>query len=351
MAVNAWRDLVDTQRLTQWMDARALGSGPIEEACALTGGTQSILISFRRERKYYVLRRPPAHPILDGSQTMRREARVLAALADTDVPHPRLIAACDDMNVLGAGFYLMEPVDGFSPTVGLPASYADSPDARRRMGLAMVDALVRVSALDHVALGLADFGKLDDYIARQIARWNGQLAGYQDFAGWPGPAGLCGLTNVSNWLEQNRPVRFHPGIVHGDYSLGNVMFRRDAVAVAAIVDWELATLGDPLVDLGWLLATWPDSNGVGLISKLEVHPWQGFLSAQELTAYYAQRSGRDMTNLRWFSVLACFKLAILLEGTHARAHAGKAPMDVGLGLHKAAIKVLVRALEWIEKSP
>jgi aminoglycoside phosphotransferase (APT) family kinase protein len=346
--IEPWRALVDSERVAQWMDGCGLGSGPLEAMAALTGGTQNVLVTFRRSGRDYVLRRPPAHPVLDGTQTMRREARVLGALADTSVPHPRLIASCNDKSVLGAGFYLMEPVDGFSPAVSLPEPYASDPDLRRHMGFAMIDALVKLGAVDHVAVGLVDFGKLDGYIDRQISRWRGQLESYRDFAGWPGPAQLTGLDTVSSWLKANRPADFRPGIVHGDYSLGNVMFAHGEVRVMAIVDWELATLGDPLIDLGWLLATWPDSEGVGLIPKLEVHPWQGFPRPDELVAHYAMGSGRDMSNMRWFTVLACFKLAVLLEGTHARALAGKAPMELGLSLHRAAILVLAKARTWID---
>ena len=115
----AWRDLVNLDRLAAWMDERGLEAGPIEEAERPPGGTQNILVKFRRGDRWFMLRRPPMSPRMNGSETMRREARVLGALADTDVPHPRLIAACPEEDVLGAAFYLMEPVDGFNPTVGL----------------------------------------------------------------------------------------------------------------------------------------------------------------------------------------------------------------------------------------
>jgi len=348
MAPEQWRALVDLERLRTWMDTRGLGTGPIEEAAVLTGGTQNVLLKFRRGERAFVLRRPPSHPVLDGAQTMRREASVLAALADTGVPHPKLIESCEDKHVLGAGFYLMEPVSGFSPTLGLSGAAVTDPTARRRMGFAMIDALADLGAVDYRAVGLSDFGKLDNYTERQIARWRGQLESYRAFDGWPGPDALTGLETISSWLAANRPTGFHPAIVHGDYTLGNLMFGDD-LKVAAIVDWELCTLGDPLTDLGWLLATWPNPDGEGLITKLEVHPWQGFPRAEELVARYAERSGRDLSDLRWFAVLSCYKLGILLEGTYARARAGKAPIDLGNTLHRAALKVLARALQRIER--
>jgi len=126
----AWRDLVDLERLTAWMDARGLEQGPIEEAARPPGGTQNILLKFRRGERWFMLRRPPLAAHMNGSETMRREARVLGALAGTDVPHPRLIAGCPDEDVLGAAFYLMEPVEGFNATVGLPPLHAGDPAVR-----------------------------------------------------------------------------------------------------------------------------------------------------------------------------------------------------------------------------
>jgi len=339
----AWRDLIDVERLATWMDTRHLEQGPIEEAALLTGGTQNLLLHFRRGERWFVLRRPPSHPRLDGSSTMRREARVLAALAATRVPHARLIASCDDRTVLGAGFYLMEPVDGFSPTVALPDPYLADPAYRHRMGLAMVDAIAELGHIEPAAAGLSDLGKLDGYLERQAGRWRAQLDSYRDYAGWPGPQSLRGADALSAWLDSHRPAQFQPGIIHGDYHLGNVMFRHDTPELAAVIDWELATLGDPLIDLGWLLVTWPDANGSAPVPKLEVHPWNGFATSDELIARYAERSRRDLSDLNWYTVLASYKLGILLEGTYARACAGKAQADVGEALHAAALRLFERA--------
>lgn len=340
----SWHDLVPLERLGAWMDAQGLGVGlPFEDATRLTGGTQNLLLRFQRGGRGFVLRRPPLHPRIDGTETMRREARVLAALAGCDVPHARLIAACDDRSVLGAGFYLMEPVEGYGPTAGLPAAMAEQPAHCRRMGLAMAEAIADLSLIDPAAVGLADFGRTEGWLQRQAPRWNKQLESYAEYAGWPGIAALPGVDAVTRWLEAHTPQRFQPGIVHGDYHWGNVLFRHDAPVLAAIVDWELATLGDPLLDLGWLIATWPDDAGHAVVDKLEVRPWQGFPTPSELAHFYAIRTGRDLADLRWFTVLACYKLGIILEGTHARAHAGKAPMAMGLELHASAQQLIERA--------
>src|SRR5947207_14520147 len=166
-SLDAWRGLVDLERLAAWMDARGLERGPIEEAARPPGGTQNILLKFRRGERWFMLRRPPLAAHMNGSETMRREARVLGALAGTDVPHPRLIAACPEEDVLGAAFYLMEPIEGFNPTVGLPPLHADDPSARRAMGFSLVDGIAALGRVDHVAVGLADFGRADGFLERQ----------------------------------------------------------------------------------------------------------------------------------------------------------------------------------------
>ena len=332
---------VDWDSLTAWMDGQGLGSGPLEEATALGGGSQNILVRFARDGRDYVLRRPPLHLRDTSNETMRREARLLAALASTRVPHARLIAACDDESVLGAAFYLMEPVDGFNPVAGLPPLHAGSAEVQHRMGLALVEAIAELGSLDHEALGLAGFGKPEGFLERQVPRWKAQLEGYSRLEGWQGPAGLGDVGRVGSWIEANRPARFRPGIMHGDYHLANVMYRHDGPELAAVVDWELATIGDPLVDLGWLLATWPEEGDEE--STVKVTPWIGFPSAGELVEHYAARTGRDLAGIGWYEVLACYKLGILLEGTHARASAGKAPRDVGDRLHARAVKLFGRA--------
>lgn len=336
---------VDLGALAAWMRTQGLGDGPISGARRLSGGTQNILVHFFRDGRPYVLRRPPAHPRSGDSRTMLREARVLGALAGSSVPHAALISACDDEAVLGAAFYLMEPVDGFNPTPELPELQAGSPPLQHRMGLALVEALATLGAIDHVALGLADFGKPEGYLERQVARWQSQLDGYREFAEWPGASALGDVAAVGNWLEKHRPVHFTPGIMHGDYHMANVMFRHAGAEMAAIVDWELATIGDPLVDLGWLLATWPDPGGEGVVS---VKPWIGFPTAGRLVAHYQERSARDLTAMQWYAVFACYKLGILLEGTYARACAGKAAADVGARLHARSQWLFERAGRWIE---
>lgn len=331
---------VDIESLAAWMTDQGLGSGPIDNVTPLAGGTQNILLRLTRDGRDYIFRRPPAHPRPNSNETMRREARLLRAIAGTNVPHPALIADCGDESVLGVAFYLMEPVDGFNPVGKLPMPHAGSPTMRHAMGLALVDGIAALGALDHQALGLADFGRPDNFLGRQVDRWRSQLAGYGEFSDWTGPQALPSVDAIAAWLERHRPADFTPGIMHGDYHLANVMYRPDSGDLAAIIDWELATIGDPLLDLGWVLATWPDGSGASTVS---VTPWEGFPTPAELVARYGAGSARDLSAVDWYHVLACYKLGILLEGTHARACAGKAPRDTGDRLHSRAIHLFDRA--------
>jgi aminoglycoside phosphotransferase (APT) family kinase protein len=333
---------VNLQCLSHWMDREGLGKGPIVEPELLSGGTQNILLRFVRDNRSYVLRRPPLNPYLDGSETMRREARVLRAIASSAVPHARLIAACGDEKVLGAAFYLMESVDGFTAVRGLPKLHAASPEIRHQMGLSLTESLAALHMVDYAQVGLGDFGRPDGYLARQVPRLLAQLERYEAYKGWSGRVELGDLEGTADWLISNMPRDAGPSITHGDFHMGNAMFSQTGPDVRAIVDWELSTIGDALCDLGCLLATWadPDGSHPGCIS---ITPWSGFPSEPELVRHYGQVSGRDVTAIDWYVVFGCFRLAVLLEGTHARAVAGKADPSTGNWLHQTAINLLKRA--------
>ncbi|SDD61899.1 Predicted kinase, aminoglycoside phosphotransferase (APT) family [Massilia sp. PDC64] len=345
----AWGAALDLHALARWMDVLGLGEGPVGSATPLTGGTQNILLRFRRAvGAEYVLRcpRPEAGP--DVRRGFLREARVLRALACSAVPHAALIASCDDDAVLGVPFYLMMPVDGFTATPHpLPPPYAGDAAWRRQMGLAMVDGLLRLGEIDPREAGLADFGKPDGFLERQVPRWLRHLDDCRHYAGWPGPHALPGLDDVAQWLRERVPARFTPGILHGDYHLGNVMFRRDSPRLAAIIDWELATVGDPLLDLGWLVATWPDAQGRGA-GTIRIAPAAGLAAPAKLVERYGAGSRRDLGAIDWYVALARFKLAIMLEASHARACAGQAARATGDAHHASAVRLLEQAREAIE---
>jgi aminoglycoside phosphotransferase (APT) family kinase protein len=338
-----WEALVPLGALSAWMDAQGLPRGPIEAPALLPGGTQNILLRFSRAGRGYVLRRPPKHLRANSNETMRREARVLGALAGADVRHPALIAACAAEDVIGVAFYLMTPIDGFLPRDEMPALHAGDPAIRHRMGLEMADAIAALGKVDHRAKGLESLGKLDGYLERQVPRWRAQLESYAEHAGWPGVAGLPGVTDIGRWLEANLPKDFRPGLIHGDFHFANVLFSRNSSELAAMIDWELTTLGDPLVDLGGLVSGWPpDGAETGPVT-----PWSGFPTRREIIERYAVVSGRDCSSVDWYEVLACYKIGCILEGTYARACAGKAPRATGDYLHNNTLGLFRRALEKI----
>ena len=337
---------VDVAALAAWMDGEGLDAGaPIDDVERITGGTQNVLLRFRRGSRHYVLRRPPPHKRANSDETMRREARVLAALAGTDVPHPALVAACGDVEVLGAGFYLMEPVDGFNPTQGLPEPHRSDPALQREMGLSMADAIAAVGRVDVAAVGLADLGKPDGWLERQVERWRSHLRSYDAIEGYGGPSGIPDVERVATWLEAHRPTSWTPGLIHGDFHFANVLVRPDTGALAAVVDWELATLGDPLLDLGHLLATWP---GPGSPMAVAGASDGGLPSRDDVIARYADGSDRPVDDVDWYQVLACYRLGIILEGTHARAAAGQAPKAVGDLLHAHTVALFEQAHRLID---
>jgi aminoglycoside phosphotransferase (APT) family kinase protein len=326
--------------LAEWMSKQGLGDGPLEDVCKISGGTQNIMLRFTRSGRPYVLRRGPKHLRPRSNIVIMRETEVLAALAGTDVPHPHLIASCADTEVIGdAVFYLMEPIDGFNAGQELPELHAADAGVRFGMGLSMAESLAKLGAVDYAAVGLGDYGKPDGFLERQVARWISELESYREFDNYPGPD-IPGVDDVAKWLDNGRPSQWTPGIMHGDYHAANVMFSRTGPEVVAIVDWEMSTIGDPLLDLGWMLATWGQSPAFGgtLFEK------GGLAAPGDLVEQYARNTTRDLSHITWYTVLACFKLGIVLEGTHARAYAGKAPKEVGDLLHHATVQLFEQAL-------
>ncbi|AKK29863.1 aminoglycoside phosphotransferase [Mycobacterium sp. EPa45] len=333
--------------VSAWMSKQGLGEGPLENVSEITGGTQNVMLRFTRSDREYVFRRGPRHLRPVSNKVILRETRVLHALAGTDVPHPRLIAVCDDTSVLGeAVFYLMEPVDGFNAGSVLPPLHANDPGIRHGMGLSMADAAAKLGAVDHVAVGLADFGKPDGFLERQVPRWLSELESYSGFDNYPGPD-IGDVDAVATWLQKNQPATWQPGIMHGDYHAANVMFSPTGPEVVAIVDWEMCTIGDPLLDLAWMLATWYSPGRDSVLGNALMGAGD-LAGPDELIERYAQNTTRDLSNIDWYTVLACFKLGIILEGSNARAAAGLAPKEIGDHLHTATVRLFERAVALME---
>lgn len=328
---------VDLGALQAWMDRQGLGEGPLYDVHPLSGGTQNILVHFRRSHLRCVLRRPPLHKRANSDDTMRREARLLNALARTAVPHPRLIASCSDTETLGAAFYLTEWLDGFTPWQGLPLTYQRNPEWLRRLGWAMVDAAIHLAEIDLAAVGLTDFGRSEGWLERQVDRWGSQLASYAQLD--RRTSRLPRQESIAAWLHAHRPRTWQPGLIHGDFHLGNVLFRHDEPTLVGIVDWELASIGDPLLDLGHLLTAWPGS-GALYPDRIDA---VGLPTEDELAARYLASTGRTEQTFHWYRIFACYRLGVLLEGTHARASAGLASPEIGREFHEQAVALFEQA--------
>jgi aminoglycoside phosphotransferase (APT) family kinase protein len=333
--------LVDPGALARWMDERGLpGAGEPVGTTFISGGSSNEIFEVRRGEHRMALRRPPRQVPEGRNETMLREYRVLEALNGTDVPHPEAIAACDDPSVIGACFYLMDHVDGWSP-MGMnrqwPAPFDTDLDARKGLGIQLVDGIARLSKVDWRARGLEGFGKPEGFLERQSDRW---MAHYERSK----IRDLPGVEVVADWLREHKPSRYEPGIIHGDYQFANVMYRHGAPArLAAIVDWEMTTIGDPLLDLGWVTNGWPrddeDPSDRGYV------PMQGMPLHRELLAHYTKVSGRPTDDIEYYEILAGFKLAIVLEAQYARFKQGGADNPKIEAFGPITVDLMARAAE------
>jgi aminoglycoside phosphotransferase (APT) family kinase protein len=345
-ALDDFDGLVDWPRFEAWLATQdAPGSGPVTGASKLAGGISNAVILIERGAARFVLRRPGKHLRPKSNETIQREVRVLRALAGTDVPHPRPYAACDDASVIGASFYLMEALEGFAPNGPLLGRYGEDPAWRYAMGQGLVRAAAALAAADVGAVGLSDLGKPDQWHERQVDRWRSQLESYAATPGYD-PKALPNVDVVGRWLSDNLPADRRIGLIHGDLQFPNLMFSLREPQVSGIIDWELATLGDPLLDLAWILTSWREA-GDPEGNPPMVTPWDSFPPRAELVSQYGQLTGRDTSAMPWFFALACYKLACLLEGTYAASKAGKAPAQIGETVHAYATWLMAKAMQII----
>jgi aminoglycoside phosphotransferase (APT) family kinase protein len=263
-----------------------------------------------------IIRRPPRGPLPPSAHDVLREARLLRALEATPVRVPRVLAVCDDAAVIGAPFYIMERIEGEVITSSLPAALDNEPE-RRRVAEDLVDSLVELHAVDWTRIGLEGFGKPTGYLERQLRRFTGLWEHNRTRE-------LSEVEELGRWLAQNLPESPPATIVHGDYRLGNTMFATDAPArLIAIFDWEMATIGDPLADLGYMVMHWTEpGDEVGRFNLHTVTTLPGFPTRQELLARYEEGSGRSMRELNWYVTLALWKAVVFMEGNYKRALAG-----------------------------
>jgi aminoglycoside phosphotransferase (APT) family kinase protein len=335
-AANAREPLVVLAPLVEFLDAHGLGTGDAEIA-PLGEGHSNVTYLVRRDGAEMVLRRPPRGPLPPSAHDVLREARVLVALAGR-ARVPAVLAVCDDPAVIGAPFYVMEKVEGHVVTTSIPPAL-DTPDDRRRMGEDLVDALVEVHAVDWRAAGLEGFGKPTGYLERQLRRFLGLWEHNRTRE-------IPAVESVGEWLRANLPESGPATVVHGDYRLGNTMMAPAAPArLAAIFDWEMATIGDPLADLGYMCTLWVDRDDpTGNMFELSgVTREEGFPLREELIARYEERSGRSMTDIRWYRTLALWKSIVFMEGNYKRAMAGSTDDPYLKGFGEGVIQLANRA--------
>ena len=287
----------------QDLDATPIGDGHSNVTFALSTGV--------------VLRRPPRGPLPPSAHDVLREARLLTALEPTPARAPRVLAICDDSSVIGAPFYVMERMDGVVITDTIPDAL-DDPEQRRRTADELIDALVEIHAVDWMSAGLEGFGKPTGYLERQLRRFTGLWEHNKTRE-------IPAVETVGRWLAANIPESPPATIVHGDYRLGNTMLAAEPPArLIAIFDWEMATIGDPLADLGYLMIHWiqADDPPVGAFNLQSVSRLEGFPKRDEMISRYEERSGRSMQALNWYVTLALWKAIVFMEGNYKRAIEG-----------------------------
>jgi aminoglycoside phosphotransferase (APT) family kinase protein len=337
MAAETVDDLpgLDLTALRAYLDRERPGLlGPDLSGELLAGGRSNLTYTVTDGSRTLVLRRPPLGHVLATAHDMGREYRAMSALADSAVPVPRTELLCTDTEVLGAPFYLMEKVDGVAMR-SLPDAAWMSDDQARDVSFQLIDVLADLHAVDYSAVGLGDFGKPDGYLERQVRRWGKQLEASTSRE-------LPGIEELGAWLGGRIPSSVRSTIVHGDYRIDNVLVAKESLKINAVLDWEMATLGDPLADLGVLQVYW---NGAGDSDTADnpitggLTRRSGFPTFAELVQRYAERSGADVDSLSWYAALGYYKLAIVLEGIYYRfSHGG----TVGEGFDQ--IGALVRPL-------
>ena len=343
---------IDAERVSALFAERVSGGDAELEFSLLAGGRSNLTYLVRTRTspvRSFVLRRPPLGHVLPTAHDMVREYRVLSALAETNVPVPRTFALCEDPAVNGAPFYVMEYLPGIVIERELPGGFLQLPEERRRLSHALIDTLVCLHAVDVERVGLADFGRPAGYLERQVRRWSQQWERSKTRE-------LPAIDELVRRLAASLPASPPPTLVHGDYRLGNLALDpADPGHVVAIFDWEMATLGDPLADLGYTLIYWGEEQDPPLLhppgSHQAVTAREGFLSRSELVSAYASASGRDVSAIDFYQVLALFKLAVITEGIHARFLMGK---TVGVGFEAVGAQVALlteRALEIAQNSP
>ncbi|GAA5060369.1 phosphotransferase family protein [Nocardia callitridis] len=334
--------MIDTARLSAWMDTERLpGAGEPLTAEFLSGGTQNEIYLLTRGEHRSVIRIPPADAPAERDDGILREWRITAALDGTDVPHTPAHAVCTDHAVLGRTFYLMGYIDGWSPMgrTGWPDPFDTDGAGRDGLAYQLAEGIALLSKVDWRERGLHDLGRPDGFHERQVTRWTRFFERHRG-------RDLDGMAVATHWLRTHRPLDFVPGLMHGDYQFANVMFEHGTPArLAAIVDWEMGTVGDPKLDLAWMVQGWPEDMDAPEAATASYVDLRGMPTRQRLVEHYAEVSGRQVDDLDYYLILAKWKLAIVLERGFQRAGA-----DIKLQSFGAIVPELMRAAAELAES-
>ncbi|HSC73028.1 MAG TPA: phosphotransferase family protein [Gaiellaceae bacterium] len=306
-----------------FLDEHGLGSGELHaRRIGEGGGSNFSFLLERGDGSRFVLRRPPRPPLPPTAHDVVRESRLQLAMAPLGIRVPKIRAVCEDTSLLGVPFYVMDYIDGHVVTTELPPPLDGDPAARRRLADDLVDTLVEIHAADVSTPALATFARPGNYNERQVRRF-AQLWEINRTRELPV------VVDVGAWLAANVPEQLPATVVHGDYRLGNMIVTRARPdRVAAVLDWEMGTIGDPRADVGYLVATYSEPGGKSNpLGTSPVTATEGFPSRADLTARYAQRSGRDVEPLAWFEALALWKAAVFCEAIYGRFVRGELTED------------------------
>ena len=330
--------LLVLEPLARFLDEAGIGTGTMEVE-PVGEGHSNVTFLVRRGDAEFILRRPPRPPLPPSAHDVLREARVIGAL-EGRARVPRVLATCADESVVGAPFFLMERVPGEVITSEMPEPLS-SPAECRRTGEELIDGLVELHAVDWEEAGLGDFGKPTGYLERQLRRFTGLWEHNRTRE-------IPAVETVGAWLAANMPESGPATIVHGDYRLGNTIFSASPPArLEAILDWEMATIGDPLADLGYFATLYVDSSDPqgGLFELSSVTRTEGFPSRGEMIARYEERSGRAMTDITWYQTLALWKATVFMEGNYKRAISGSTDDPVLKAFGDGVVQLAENALE------
>jgi aminoglycoside phosphotransferase (APT) family kinase protein len=317
--------------LGPWFAANVAGAGSDLSAELIAGGKSNLTYLITEDTSSWILRRPPLGHVLATAHDMSREYRVMMALGSTDVPVPAMLGFCADTELIGAPFYVMAYIDG-TPYRRKEDLTVLGPERTRTIALGLVDTLARLHSVDPDVIGLRDFGRPDGFLERQVRRWRQQLqASYS--------RDIAGANELYQRLAESVPPQSPPGIVHGDYRLDNILVG-PTDRPAAVIDWEMATLGDPLTDLALMFVYHRLGELLGSDTVADAACAPGFLTEDEIITRYTTKSGRDLSAFGFYLGLAAYKLAGILEGIYFRHQAGQ---TVGTGFDSlgGAIDVMI----------